>query len=101
MWRCIGSSLNAANAAATARTTAVISAAEDEVSAAIAAQFSCHAQQFQALSGQAATFHPQFVQASRPDSYGAFNTGAVPFVQGPVYISNSPSGVGTTIFDEP
>ena len=41
----------------------MIAAAEDEVSAAIAAQFSCHAQQFQRLSGQAATFHAQFVQA--------------------------------------
>jgi hypothetical protein len=41
------------------------------------------------------------VTSTKPDSYGAFNTGAVPFVQGPVYISNSPSGVGTTIFDEP
>jgi hypothetical protein len=58
----IGSSLNAANAAATAPTTAVIAAAQDEVSAAIAALFSGHGQQFQALSAQAATFHSQFVQ---------------------------------------
>ena len=50
----IGSSLNAANAAATARTTAVIAAAEDEVSAAIASLFSGHGQQFQALSARAA-----------------------------------------------
>jgi hypothetical protein len=59
----IGSSLNAANAAATPRTTAVIAAAEDEVSAAIASLFSGHAQQFQALSGRAAAFHAQFLQA--------------------------------------
>jgi hypothetical protein len=30
-----------------------------------------------------------------------FSTGAVPYLQAPVYISNSPSGVGTTIFDQP
>ncbi len=59
----IGSSLDAANAAATGRTTAVIAAAEDEVSAAIAALFSGHARQFQTLSAQAAAFHAQFVQA--------------------------------------
>ncbi len=59
----LGSSLDAANAAARARTTAVVAAAEDEVSAGIAAVFSGHAQQFQALSGQAATFHEQFAHA--------------------------------------
>ena len=59
----IGSSLNGANAAATARTTAVVAAAEDEVSAAIASLFSGHGQQFQALSARAAAFHAQFVQA--------------------------------------
>jgi PE family len=59
----IGSSLNAANAAATARTTVVLAAAEDEVSAAIASLFSGHAQQFQDLSARAAAFHAHFVQA--------------------------------------
>ena len=41
----------------------MIAAAEDEVSAAIAAVFSAHGQGFQALSAQAAAFHAQFVQA--------------------------------------
>jgi triacylglycerol lipase len=59
----IGSSLSEANAAAAARTTGVLAAAEDEVSAAIAALFSAHGQGFQALSTQAAAFHAQFVQA--------------------------------------
>jgi hypothetical protein len=59
----IGSSLRQANASATSPTTAVIAAAEDDVSAAIAALFSGHAQQFQALSAGAAMFHTQFVQA--------------------------------------
>ncbi len=53
----IGSSLSAAHAVAAAPTTAVMAAAEDEVSAAIATLFSGHAQQYQALSAQAAAFH--------------------------------------------
>jgi len=32
-------------------------------------------------------------------SGGMFNTGNYPFLQDPIYISNSPSGVGTTVFD--
>lgn len=59
----IGSSLSEANAAAAASTTRVITAAEDEVSEAIAAVFSAHGQGYQALSTQAAAFHAQFVQA--------------------------------------
>ena len=46
----IGSSLSEANAAAATQTTGVLAAAEDEVSAAIAALFSTHGQGFQALS---------------------------------------------------
>ena len=59
----IGSSLSEANAAAAASTTRVITAAGDEVSAAIASLFSSHGQQFQAISAQAAAFHAQFVQS--------------------------------------
>jgi hypothetical protein len=59
----IGSTIGEANAAAAAPTTGVLVAADDEESAAIAALFSGHAQDFQALSAQAAAFHAQFVQA--------------------------------------
>jgi PE family len=59
----VGSTLSAANAAAGAQTTGVLAAAEDEVSAAIAALFSAHGQGYQALSAQAAAFHDQFVRA--------------------------------------
>ena len=59
----IGSSLSRANGAAVAPTTGIVVAAEDEVSATIAAVFSAHGQGFQALSAQAAAFHDQFVQA--------------------------------------
>ncbi|MGB9308114.1 MAG: PE family protein, partial [Mycobacterium sp.] len=59
----IGSTLSGANAAAATQTTGVLAAAEDEVSAAVAAVFSAHGQGFQRLSAQAAALHEQFVQA--------------------------------------
>ena len=59
----IGSTLNVANTAAKLPTTWILAAAEDEVSAAIAALFSEHGAGFQAVSAQAAEFHEQFVQA--------------------------------------
>jgi hypothetical protein len=59
----IGSALAQAHAAAALPATSVVSAAEEEVSAAIAALFSNHARAYQALSAQAAAFHDQFVQA--------------------------------------
>ncbi|VBA61703.1 Triacylglycerol lipase [Mycobacterium attenuatum] len=59
----IGSPLTAANLAAAAQTTGVLAAAGDEVPAAIAALFSAHAQDYQALSVRAAAFHAEFVQA--------------------------------------
>src|SRR6516162_10093614 len=58
----LGSTISSANAAAAIPTTGVLAAAEDEVSAAIAALFSAHGQGFQALSAQAAAFHDQFVR---------------------------------------
>jgi hypothetical protein len=58
----IGSAISRANAAAAFPTAGVIAAGTDEVSAAIASLFGAHAQAYQALSAQAATFHQQFVQ---------------------------------------
>jgi len=58
----IGSTLNAAHMAAATPTVAVVPAAADEVSASIAHLFSLHAQDYQALAGQAAAYHEQFVQ---------------------------------------
>jgi hypothetical protein len=57
----IGSNVDAAHKVAAARTTSVIPAAADEVSASIAHLFSQHATDYQALAGQAAAFHDQFV----------------------------------------
>ncbi|MGB9305772.1 MAG: PE family protein [Mycobacterium sp.] len=58
----IGSTLNAAHMTAASPTAAVVPAAADEVSVSIANLFSLHAQDYQALAGQAAAFHEQFVQ---------------------------------------
>ena len=59
----IGSKISEAHAAAATSTTALIPAAGDEVSAAIAWLFSSRAQAFQAFSAQAAAFHTEFAQA--------------------------------------
>jgi hypothetical protein len=59
----VGSALDAAHAAAAVPTGGILAAGADEVSAAVAALFSGHGQQFQALSAQASGFHQQFVQA--------------------------------------
>ncbi|SOJ54693.1 PE-PGRS family protein PE_PGRS17 [Mycobacterium simulans] len=59
----LGSALSQANMAATGKTTQVLAAAEDEVSTAIATLFGQHAQEYQALSAQAAAFHDRFVAA--------------------------------------
>src|ERR1700677_4802316 len=57
----IGSSVSAATAPAAGRTTGVVPAAADEVSALTAAQFGAHAQVYQAVSAQAAAIHEAFV----------------------------------------
>ncbi|MBX9639399.1 MAG: PE family protein [Mycobacteriaceae bacterium] len=69
----LGSTLSASHASAAAPTLAVSAAASDQVSAAVAAFFSGHAQGYQTLSAQAAKFHSQFVQAlnSDADSYAS------------------------------
>ncbi|WP_156763723.1 PE family protein, partial [Mycobacterium sp. 852002-50816_SCH5313054-b] len=60
----IESALGAARAAAVS-TTGVLAAAEDEVSAAIAALFSAHGRYFQGLGAQAVAFHDHFTQTLR------------------------------------
>ncbi len=59
----LGSTINAAHTAAALPTTGIAAAAGDEVSATIAAFFSEHGAAYQALSGQAAAFHTQLLQA--------------------------------------
>ncbi|KLO44665.1 PE family protein [Mycobacterium nebraskense] len=69
----IGSAMSAANAAATAPTTAVVPAAADAVSALTATQFAAHASLYQEVSTQAAAIHDQFVgaMAASAGSYAA------------------------------
>jgi len=59
----VAGTLNTANASAAARTTGLLAAAQDEVSAAIASLLSDHAAAYQAASAEAATFHQQFMGA--------------------------------------
>jgi len=69
----LGSAMAAQNAAAAAPTTGVVPAAADEVSALTAAQFTAHAQLYQAVSGQAAAIHEMFVStlSTSAGSYAA------------------------------
>src|ERR1700739_4305052 len=59
----IGSALRSAPLVAAPSTTAVMPAAQDEVSAAVSALFGDYGLQYQALSARVATFHDQFVAA--------------------------------------
>ena len=59
----IGSAIGAADAAAALPTTAVLAAADDEVSAAISALFGAYGQRYQALIARVSVFHDEFVQA--------------------------------------
>ena len=72
----IGSTLNAAHLAAATPTAAVVPAAADEVSVSIAHLFSLHAQDYQALAGQAAAFHEQFVHHLTSSAAAYANTEA-------------------------
>ncbi|WP_415823729.1 PE family protein, partial [Mycobacterium basiliense] len=69
----LGSTIEAANAAAAASTIQLVAAGQDEVSAAIARLFGSYAQEYQALSTQMGQFHAQFVQAlaGSQNVYGA------------------------------
>jgi PE family len=59
----LGSTISEAHAAAAVPTTGLLPAAADEISTEIAKVFGAHAQQFHAVSAQAAAFHAEFVQA--------------------------------------
>ncbi len=59
----LGTSISEANGAWAGPISSLLPAAQDEVSAAIAALFGTHAQSYQALSQEAQAFHQQFVQA--------------------------------------
>ncbi|OBG36662.1 hypothetical protein A5673_17630 [Mycobacterium sp. E3198] len=76
----VGTNVSAAHAAAAPVTTRVSAAAGDEVSAAIAAVFSGHAQAYQGLAGRAAAFQDQFVATLKTSagSYAGAEAAAAP-----------------------
>ena len=80
----IGSNVSAAHMVAAARTTSVIPAAADEVSASIAHLFSQHAQDYHAVAAQAAAVQQQFVQNLKTSalSYASVEDAIASFLQG-------------------
>ncbi len=58
----IGSTIESAGTAAAAPTTQMLAPGADQVSGAVAALLCGHAQEYQAISAQAAAFHQGFVQ---------------------------------------
>ena len=58
----ISSAISAAKSAAAGRTTGLVAAAEDEVSALTTTLFNTYAQEYHALLGQATAFHDEFAQ---------------------------------------
>lgn len=59
----LASTIGAASAAAAARTTEVLAAGADEISAQVAGLFAVHGQSYQTMSAEATTFHDGFVRA--------------------------------------
>ncbi|ORC01488.1 PE family protein [Mycobacterium persicum] len=59
----LGSTISGANAAAASRTTGLLGAAADEVSAATATLFNGYAQAYRAVMQQAEAFHGEFARA--------------------------------------
>ncbi|ORA99004.1 hypothetical protein BST27_20125, partial [Mycobacterium intermedium] len=88
----IGSSANNAAAAAAAPTTSLLAAGADEVSAAIAAFFAAHGQEYQKLNAQAAAFHAEFVRAltAGAGSYAGAEAAAASPLQGLLDAINGP-----------
>jgi len=86
----IGSDLSGAHAAAAARTVGLIPAAADEVSASIAHLFSQYGAGFQALAGQAAVFHDQFVHnlTASAGSYTSIEAAITAFIQNHAFLQN-------------
>ncbi|MBX9639003.1 MAG: PE family protein, partial [Mycobacteriaceae bacterium] len=89
----IGSTLTAANAAAALPTTTIVAAAQDEVSAVIAALFAGHAREYQALSTQGEAFHQQFVRllTAGAGTYAAAEVANADPVEQALNLINAPS----------
>nr|WP_239657391.1 PE family protein [Mycobacterium riyadhense] len=86
----LGSTISAASAAAASATTGLASAAQDEVSAAIAGLFSEHGRDYQVLAGRVAGFHEQF-SAVLAASAGGYAGAEASAAQGLLDAVNAPS----------
>ncbi|GJO86024.1 hypothetical protein NJB1728f31_31420, partial [Mycobacterium marinum] len=87
----INSAIAQANSVAAAATTTVLPAAADEVSAAIAALFGTHAQQYQAISAELAAFHDRFVQCLNTGAGSYLRAEAANAEQGLLGLVNAPT----------
>ncbi|GAB2994763.1 PE family protein [Mycobacterium bourgelatii] len=93
-WGGINSALGAANGAAAVQTTSLLAAAQDEVSAAIAALFSGWGRDYQAVSVQVGTFHEQLVRTltASAEAYAAAElANAKPLEQVVLDVVNAPT----------
>ncbi|BBX99356.1 hypothetical protein MLAC_46500 [Mycobacterium lacus] len=87
----INSALSAVNAAASAPTTALAAAAEDEVSAAIAALFGSYGEAYQTMTAQVAGFPDRFVQALAAGAGSYASTEAANAAQNLLNAVNAPT----------
>ncbi len=89
----IGSAVTAGNLAAAIPTTELAAAGADEVSAAIAALFGAHAQEYQAAAARAAMYSEQFVRtlSAASASYAATEASAATSMQGALSAVTAPS----------
>ncbi|WP_081665542.1 PE family protein [Mycobacterium sp. UM_CSW] len=99
----IGLNVEAAHKVAAAPTTAIVPAAADEVSGAIAKVFSHHAANYQALAGQAAAFNDQFVQhlTAGAFSYTDIEAALASFLQNLQELPAEASGLVSAIAADP
>jgi hypothetical protein len=98
----IGSSITSANTVAAGSTTQVAVAAQDEVSAAIAAVFSTHGRAYQAVSAQVAQFHDQFAQrlSGAGGAYSLTEAANLSTLNGPNPAAGVPTDPGDIVLDE-
>jgi len=90
----IRSTLAEANASAAAPTTGVVVAAQDEVSAGVAALFNGFGQEYQALNAQAQAFHAQFVNLMNAGAAAYLNTDVANAEQNLLNAVNAPAQSG-------
>lgn len=91
----IGSTLAEATAAAAGPTTEIAAAAADEVSIAISQLFGTYAQEFQAVSAQAATFHDEFLRLLNGGAAAYLSTEIASAEQNLVNVTGGASGLTT------